>query len=104
MVGALERLEEGASAEIRTADPQEDDAVGLIAQAVGEVDALAEFAGVALTPQAVEQVLRRRLAEVKVELDRCWDLLRQRRALEEFGMDPDAAAARDESVVEGYEQ
>ncbi len=47
---------------------------------------------------------RRRLAEVKVELDRCWDLLRQRRALEEFGMDPDAAAARDESVVEGYEQ
>ena len=26
---------------------------------------------------------------VKVALDRCWDLLRQRRALEEFGMDPD---------------
>jgi hypothetical protein len=47
---------------------------------------------------------RRRLAEIKVELDRCWDLLRQRRALEEFGMDPDVAAARDESVVEGYEQ
>jgi hypothetical protein len=47
---------------------------------------------------------RRRLAEVKVELDRCWDLLRQRRALEEFGMDPDAAAARDENVVEGYQQ
>ena len=50
------------------------------------------------------EAARRRLAEVKVELDRCWDLLRQRRALEEFGMDPDAAAARDESVVEGYEQ
>ena len=47
---------------------------------------------------------RQRLAEIKVELDRCWDLLRQRRALEEFGMDPNAAAARDESVVEGYEQ
>jgi uncharacterized protein DUF2630 len=47
---------------------------------------------------------RRRLAEIKVELDRCWDLLRQRRALEEFGMDPDAAKARDEDVVEGYQQ
>lgn len=47
---------------------------------------------------------RRRLAEIKVELDRCWDLLRQRRALEEFGLDPDAAAARDEGVVEGYQQ
>ncbi|MGH3008612.1 MAG: DUF2630 family protein [Gaiellaceae bacterium] len=47
---------------------------------------------------------RQRLAEIKVELDRCWDLLRQRRALEEFGIDPNAASARDESVVEGYEQ
>jgi len=47
---------------------------------------------------------RRRLAEVKVELDRCWDLLRQRRALEEFGMDPNAATARDENVVERYQQ
>jgi len=47
---------------------------------------------------------RRRLAEIKVELDRCWDLLRQRRALEEFGLDPSAAAARDENVVEGYQQ
>ena len=47
---------------------------------------------------------RRRLAEVKVSLDRCWDLLRQRRALEEFGLDPDAAHARSEETVEGYEQ
>lgn len=47
---------------------------------------------------------RRRLAEIKVELDRCWDLLRQRRALEEFGMDADSAAARPEDVVEGYQQ
>jgi hypothetical protein len=30
-----------------------------------------------------------RLREVEVELDRCWDLLRQRRAKEEFGQDPD---------------
>jgi hypothetical protein len=47
---------------------------------------------------------RRRLAEVKVSLDRCWDLLRQRRALEEFGMDPDVASERSEETVEGYEQ
>lgn len=47
---------------------------------------------------------RRRLSEVKVELDRCWDLLRQRRGLEEFGLDPDTARVRAESVVEKYEQ
>ncbi len=47
---------------------------------------------------------RRRLEEVKVSLDRCWDMLRQRRALEEFGMDADAAHVRSEETVEGYEQ
>ena len=47
---------------------------------------------------------RRRLEDVKVSLDRCWDLLRQRKALEEFGMDPDAARARSEETVERYEQ
>ena len=47
---------------------------------------------------------RRRLDEVKVSLDRCWDLLRQRRALEEFGMDPEVAHERSEETVEGYEQ
>ena len=47
---------------------------------------------------------RRRLDAVKVSLDQCWDLLRQRRALTEFGRDPDAAAARPPEVVERYEQ
>jgi len=47
---------------------------------------------------------RGRLQEVQVELDRCWDLLRQRRALRDAGGDPDDAAARDESTVEGYLQ
>jgi hypothetical protein len=45
-----------------------------------------------------------RLAELKIELDRAWDLLRQREAREEFGLDPDAASARDADTVEGYEQ
>jgi hypothetical protein len=47
---------------------------------------------------------RRRLEELKVSLDQCWDLLRQRRALREFGLDADAAAARSPEVVEHYEQ
>ena len=47
---------------------------------------------------------RRRLEDVKIALDRCWDLLRQRRALEEFGMDPDVAGTRSDETVEGYEQ
>jgi hypothetical protein len=43
------------------------------------------------------------LATVRVELDRYWDLLRQRRGREEFGEDPDSASIRDERTVEGYE-
>jgi hypothetical protein len=46
----------------------------------------------------------KRLAEVKVSLDRCWDLLRQRRAYEESSLDPDAARVREETVVENYLQ
>ncbi len=45
-----------------------------------------------------------RLEELKVELDRCWDLLRQREAHEEFGLDPENTSLRDEGTVEGYEQ
>ena len=47
---------------------------------------------------------RRRLAEIEVSLDQCWDLLRQRRALRDAGRDPGAAAARPPEVVERYEQ
>ncbi len=47
---------------------------------------------------------RERLEQVKIELDRCWDLLRQRRALEESGQDPDAAQVRDANTVERYLQ
>jgi len=45
-----------------------------------------------------------RLGEVKVALDQCWDLLRQRRALREFGEDPDKAKVRPAKIVENYEQ
>jgi Protein of unknown function (DUF2630) len=47
---------------------------------------------------------RKRLQDLKVSLDQCWDLLRQRRALREAGMDPDAAQTRRPEVVEDYEQ
>jgi uncharacterized protein DUF2630 len=47
---------------------------------------------------------RRRLRELKISLDQWWDLLRQRRALQEAGGDPDAADVRRPDVVEGYEQ
>ena len=47
---------------------------------------------------------RERLRAVEVELDRCWDVLRQRRALREAGADPERAQVRDERTVEGYRQ
>jgi hypothetical protein len=54
--------------------------------------------------QGPDDARHERLAELKVELDRCWDLLRQREAREEFQLDPDQASARDADTVEGYEQ
>jgi hypothetical protein len=47
---------------------------------------------------------RERLRELKVSLDQCWDLLRQRNALREAGLDPDSASTRPSDVVEGYQQ
>lgn len=43
-----------------------------------------------------------RLREVEVELDQCWDLLRQREARRDSGGDPDDASTRSADVVEGY--
>ena len=51
------------------------------------------------SPEAVT-----RLAHIEETLDQCWDLLRQRRALREFGRDPDEAKVRDVDTVERYEQ
>jgi hypothetical protein len=45
---------------------------------------------------------QKRLAAVQVELDQCWDLLRQRRALREFGEDPAQAHVRPPEVVKKY--
>ena len=45
-----------------------------------------------------------RLRAIEVELDVCWDVLRQRRALRDAGVNPDRAKARDPDTVERYWQ
>ena len=45
-----------------------------------------------------------RLRELEVQLDQCWDLLRQRRARRNAGQDPDSADVRPGGTVEGYLQ
>lgn len=52
----------------------------------------------------LDEAERSHLDEIATELDQCWDLLNQRRALREFGRDPDEAKVRDEATVEGYLQ
>ena len=47
---------------------------------------------------------REQLKAAEEALDQCWDLLRQRRARREFGENPNDAAARPVSEVEGYMQ
>ena len=54
--------------------------------------------------RALPKADRKRLAQVQVELDQCWDLLRQRRALRDVGLDPDEAEVRPPQVVENNEQ
>ena len=43
-----------------------------------------------------------RLAAIEVELDQCWDLLRQRAALRDSGGDPSQATVRPAGIVENY--
>lgn len=53
---------------------------------------------------SADETSRARLRELEESLDRCWDLLRQRQALREASLDPDQAATRPASEVEGYLQ
>lgn len=45
---------------------------------------------------------RERLKEIEITLDQCWDLLHQRRARRNAGLNPDGASERDPAIVEGY--
>lgn len=47
---------------------------------------------------------RKKVENLQIELDRYWDLLRQKRALAEFGKNPDKAGLRGSDTVENYEQ
>jgi Protein of unknown function (DUF2630) len=53
-------------------------------------------------PTQAQDVVR--LEEIRVELDRLWDFLRQRNALREAGRDPEEASERSAEVVEKYWQ
>ncbi|MGH7051773.1 MAG: DUF2630 family protein [Acetobacteraceae bacterium] len=51
----------------------------------------------------ISEAGRSRLKAIGVQLDQCWDLLRQRRALREFGGNPEEAKLRPPDMVEKYE-
>ena len=52
--------------------------------------------------EITSEVEHSELARIEVELDQCWDLLRQRRARREFGQDEGDAQVRDPGTVENY--
>jgi translation elongation factor EF-Ts len=56
------------------------------------------------TGAGLDDAQQARLRELEVQLDQCWDLLRQRRARRNAGQDPDSAQVRPEPTVEGYLQ
>jgi hypothetical protein len=67
----------------------------------------AEREGLRAREGAVDPTLegdRERLEEIRVDLDRLWDYLRQRRALRDAGQDPDQAVERSAETVEKYWQ
>ncbi len=53
---------------------------------------------------SLDEAQHARMHEIEVKLDQCWDLLRQRRARREFGLNPDEAKPRDPEIVEHYQQ
>ena len=71
---------------------------------LGHIDGLVQEEERLFAKKELTDKDRTRLAELKVQLDQCWDLLRQRRALREFGKDPDTAKVRAAKIVENYEQ
>ncbi|MFI5271974.1 MAG: DUF2630 family protein [Ktedonobacterales bacterium] len=56
------------------------------------------------TGHGLDDAGRARLREMMVEIDRLWDLLRQRRGRRHAGLDPNGAQERAASVVEHFQQ
>ena len=71
---------------------------------IGKIEALVHEEQRLYSGQNLDDSAKVRLEKIQVELDQCWDLLRQRRALREFGDDPDQAKVRPAAIVEKYEQ
>jgi hypothetical protein len=75
-----------------------------IERLVGEEHALRSREEADSTDAGALEADKDRLRAVEIELDRCWDLLRRRRALRDAGADPDQAQVRDADTVERYWQ
>ena len=75
------------------------DVLSQINQLATEEHQLFQRAG---TDEGISPNEHRRLKEIEVQLDQCWDLLHQRRARRNAGLDPDEARVRDAGTVEGY--
>ncbi|GAB3447651.1 DUF2630 family protein [Streptomonospora sediminis] len=73
--------------------------LGRISELVTEERDLREQSEHRLTPEE-----RQRMRRLEQELDQCWDVLRQRRAREEFGDDPGDVHVRPAAEVEDYRQ
>jgi Protein of unknown function (DUF2630) len=54
--------------------------------------------------EGLDDADRERLHRIELDLDQCWDLLRQRRAKEEIGDNPDNVETRPASEIESYLQ
>ncbi|HKO66688.1 MAG TPA: DUF2630 family protein [Burkholderiaceae bacterium] len=72
------------------------------APVLGHIEALVAEEHKLFDRRSLDDEQRERLKALQVELDQCWDLLRQRRAAREFGLDPSEAQVRPADVVEKY--
>jgi Protein of unknown function (DUF2630) len=77
------------------------------AEIVNQIDQLVEQEHALQRGHAQDELSgeeRERLRTIEVQLDQCWDLLRNRRAKRHAGQDPDQAEPRPAEVVEHYRQ
>jgi Protein of unknown function (DUF2630) len=75
----------------------------LVARITGLVEEEHRLEG-SKTGEGLSEADARRLRDLEVALDQTWDLLRQRRARRDAGLDPDGARPRDPGIVENYRQ
>jgi hypothetical protein len=73
-------------------------------QVLHHIDQLAQEEHRLFSKEQLSNEEVKRLQTITVELDQCWDLLRQRRGLRDANADPNAARVRPADVVEKYEQ